>query len=174
MKKSSIALFITTIFFGLLLIGESVAQTSSGQKLPEAPAPKTQSASPAAAQPAPASKEQKQKISYAIGMYFGRSLMNQTLDLNQVDPDVVLQGLKDVMSGAKTQMTEDEQHTVLMQLQTDVRAKQEEKRKLEADKNKKEGDAFLTANKTKDGVITLPSGLQYKVLTQGTGAKPVA
>src|SRR5713226_7263655 len=68
-----------------------------------------------------------------------------------------------------------------MQLQAEVRNRQQEKMKVEQEKmklageaNKKEGDEFLTANKTKEGVVTLPSGLQYKILTEGTGPKPTA
>ena len=171
MKKSSIASLITTIFFGLLLIGASVAQTSSGQKLPEAPAPKAQNPPTTAGQESSPFKSQKEKASYALGMNIGNSLRAQSVD---IDPSTFAQGLKDALAGGKTLLTEDEARATLVQLQNDVRAKQEEKRKLEADKNKKEGDAFLASNKTKEGVTTLPSGLQYKVLTQGTGAKPVA
>jgi len=61
-----------------------------------------------------------------------------------------------------------------MQWQTEMRTKQEEKRQQAAATNKQEGEAFLAANKTKEGVVTLPSGLQYKILTQGTGPKPTA
>jgi FKBP-type peptidyl-prolyl cis-trans isomerase len=64
--------------------------------------------------------------------------------------------------------------TVLGDLQNQVRERQEEKRLALVETNKKEGDAFLAANKTKEGVVTLPSGLQYKVLVAGTGAKPSA
>jgi FKBP-type peptidyl-prolyl cis-trans isomerase FklB len=78
-------------------------------------------------------------------------------------------------------LTDDEVKAVLTQLQTEVRARQQEKMKLEqekmkvaAEENKKEGAEFLGENKTKEGVVTLPSGLQYKILTEGTGPKPAA
>jgi FKBP-type peptidyl-prolyl cis-trans isomerase FklB len=69
-------------------------------------------------------------------------------------------------------LTEDEARAVLTQLQSDVRKKQQELAQQLGDDNKKQGMAFLEANKAKDGVVTLPSGLQYKVLQEGTGAKP--
>lgn len=78
------------------------------------------------------------------------------------------------MAGKKTAMTEDEAKAALTQLQTDVRQKLDAKSHEEGAVNRKEGDTFLAANKTKDGVKTLPSGLQYKVLKEGTGPKPTA
>jgi FKBP-type peptidyl-prolyl cis-trans isomerase FklB len=71
-------------------------------------------------------------------------------------------------------MTEEEARATLTQLGTEMRAKAEEKQKAAAEKNKKDGEAFLTANKSKEGVVTLPSGLQYKILSPGTGPKPTA
>jgi len=71
-------------------------------------------------------------------------------------------------------MTEAEAQTALMQLQAEARKKQEEKMQQTGEANQKEGEAFLAANKSKPGVVTLPSGLQYKILKEGTGPKPVA
>jgi len=70
--------------------------------------------------------------------------------------------------------TEDEARAALTQLQTEVRNKQQEKMKVAGEANRKEGVEFLAANKSKEGVVTLPSGLQYKILTEGTGPKPAA
>ena len=78
------------------------------------------------------------------------------------------------MAGGKTQLSEEEARATLMQLQNDIRKKQQEKMQQAGEANKKEGDAFLAANKGKDGVVALPSGLQYKVLSAGTGPKPTA
>lgn len=166
MKKASIELFIVFLF-GLLIIRPAAAQGSSGQKLPEAPAAKTQNPPPAAASPF---KDQKEKVSYAIGLNVASSLHQMDLD---VDPSILAQGVKDGLAG-KPLMTDEEARAVLMQMQQEIRAKQEEKRKEQAEANRKEGDTFLAANKTKEGVVTLPSGLQYKVLTPGTGPKPTA
>ena len=75
---------------------------------------------------------------------------------------------------ARSCLTDDEIKTVMTDLQNQVRQKQEEKRLAAVETNKKEGAAFLAANATKEGVVTLPSGLQYKVLVAGTGPKPTA
>jgi FKBP-type peptidyl-prolyl cis-trans isomerase len=80
--------------------------------------------------------------------------------------------MKDALSGNKTLLTEEEARSALMQLQSEMQAKMQAKQAAEGEANKKEGDAFLAANKTKEGVVTLPSGLQYKILTPGSGPKP--
>lgn len=127
-------------------------------------------------------KTEKQKLSYSIGMNAGRS-MKDSLKTQSVDVDqaVLLKGLDDGIRDAKPQMTEDEMKTVLealqkklMAKQQEQAAKQQEQAKAVAEKNKKEGEAFLAANKKKEGVITMPSGLQYKVLTAGKGKSPKA
>jgi FKBP-type peptidyl-prolyl cis-trans isomerase FklB len=116
-------------------------------------------------------KTQKDKLSYALGMNLGTNLHKQTVE---VDPAIVLRGLKDALAAGKTLLTEDEARAALTQLQTEVRNKQQEKMKVTGELNKKESAEFLTANKAKEGVVTLPSGLQYKILTAGTGPKPTA
>lgn len=123
----------------------------------------------ARAQEAPALKTEKDKLSYAMGMDLGTQLKRQSVD---IDPAVFGQGLKDALSGSKTLLTEAEAKVVIGELQKAMIAKQAEASKAIADKNKAEGDAFLAANKAKEGVVTLPSGLQYKILTAGTGPKP--
>ncbi len=91
-------------------------------------------------------------------------LKKQAVDF---DPALIAQGLKDAMSGGKTRLTEEQMKAVLTEVQN-------EKTQETANKNKADGEAFLAANKAKEGVVTLPSGLQYKILTAGTGAKPTA
>jgi FKBP-type peptidyl-prolyl cis-trans isomerase len=113
----------------------------------------------------------KDKQSYAIGLNVGKSLHRDDID---VEPKFLLQGVEDAISGGKVLLTDDEIKTVLTQLGMQVRQQQEAKRAALADSNKKEGAAFLAANGTKPGVVTLPSGLQYKILTAGTGPKPTA
>lgn len=114
-------------------------------------------------------KTQKDKASYAIGASIGRSLQRDGLE---VDPNLLLRGLNDQMSGGKMLLTEDETKDVLTKLQQEARAKKEAEMKALGDANQKEGDAYLAENKTKEGVVTLPSGVQYKVLKQGDGPKP--
>jgi FKBP-type peptidyl-prolyl cis-trans isomerase FklB len=116
-------------------------------------------------------KTDKDKQSYAIGMNIGKSIHRDGVD---VDPNILLRGMKDALAGGKTVLSDDEAKTVMTNLQVNMRKEQAEKAQQVGDANKKAGDAFLAANKTKDGVITLPSGLQYKILTQGTGPKPAA
>jgi FKBP-type peptidyl-prolyl cis-trans isomerase FklB len=116
-------------------------------------------------------KTQKDKASYAIGMNIGKSMHKDSVD---VDPNILLRGLKDGLSGAKPLLTDDEARAAMTALQADLRKKQEEKMQVQGDANRKAGEAFLAENKTKDGVVTLPSGLQYKILKEGTGPKPAA
>lgn len=155
-----------------LILGIAVATAAAQNKAKAAkPAP---SPSPAAqaASPSPL-KTEKEKLSYALGLNVASSLnanlKRQSVD---IDPNILLQAFNDVFNGKKTLMTEDEARTVLTDFTTQLRAKQMQKMKEAGDANKKEGDAFLAANKTKPGVVTLPSGLQYKILKQGTGPKP--
>src|SRR5436853_1797508 len=86
-----------------------------------------------------------------------------------VDPNIVQRGLKDALAGGKTLLTEDEVRATLTEVQNDLRKKQQEQAQQAGERNKKEGEEFLTVNKNKQGVVTLPSGLQYKILSQGTG-----
>jgi FKBP-type peptidyl-prolyl cis-trans isomerase FklB len=186
MKKTrviTVALWASTAIFA----GSARAQqsaTGSGQEplagasSQTAPAVESQPApgpdagqSTAAKRPAEALtlKTNKDKLSYAIGMNVGRHLHAQSVDVNLA---ILLQGLKDELSGGTTLLTDMEETTVLAQLQQDVRKKADETRQAIREPNKKAGDAFLAANKTKEGVVTLPSGLQYKILREGIGPKP--
>ena len=164
---------------GVMLLGNAWAQQPPAPSTQPAPAAKTQQ-SPAVKTPgvlaakSPAAlplKTQKDKLSYAFGINLATNMKKQSVD---VDPDILAQGLKDVFAGNKLLMTETEVQAVLTQLQNDVRKTQQEKSQLAADANKKTGDEFLAANKTKQGVVALPSGLQYKILQEGTGPKPLA
>jgi FKBP-type peptidyl-prolyl cis-trans isomerase FklB len=121
----------------------------------------------------PALTTRKDKFSYALGMNIG-SGYKQGLEKQSVefDASLIAQGVKDALSGAKTRMTEDEAKAVLTEVQTEINKQRQEKMKEASDKNKTEGEAFLAANKSKEGVVTLPSGLQYKILTAGIGPKP--
>src|SRR5262249_6151239 len=184
MRKPLIVLR-ATLMAGAVLLGSAAGQqpAAKGQKAPAKPSP-TPAATPSptptpAAKPSPASPftDQKDKVSYAIGMSIATSIRRQPVEVN---PDVLAEGLKDGLAG-KAKMSEEESREVLKQLQSDLQAKAAERAKAaEAEReksgeaNKKEGDAFLAANKTKEGVKTLPSGLQYKIVKEGTGPKPTA
>jgi FKBP-type peptidyl-prolyl cis-trans isomerase FklB len=121
--------------------------------------------------PAPALTTQKQKASYALGVNIGKGLHHDGVD---VDAATLARGIRDAAAGGKLAMTDDEMKTVLTALQAEVRKKQEAEVAAAGEQNKKEGETFLAANKTKEGVQTLPDGLQYKILTTGNGPKPTA
>jgi FKBP-type peptidyl-prolyl cis-trans isomerase len=163
-----------------MLCGSVLAQqtpaASSTQQAPPAKtshsaAPKSRASGAAKAQAPFTLKTQKEKISYAIGMNIGTGMHRQSL---QIDPNILLRGLKDALAGGKMLMTDEEAKTVMTQLQSEMRKAQQEKMEQASAANKKEGEAFLAANKSKEGVTVLPSGLQYKILKEGTGPKPTA
>jgi FKBP-type peptidyl-prolyl cis-trans isomerase FklB len=114
-------------------------------------------------------KDQRDKASYSIGVNIGSGIKANALDLNT---DALMSGVQDGISGAKPQLTDQEREETLMAFEQEMMKKETERLKELAEKNKKEGTAFLAANKAKEGVKTLPSGLQYKVLAEGNGAQP--
>ena len=105
------------------------------------------------------------KFSYGLGMGIGQNLLS--MGVKELNIDDFIKGIKDVLAGEKTALTHGEAQQVVS----------EQFRKLAEEayaKVKEEGEAFLAANKAKEGVVTLPSGLQYQVITEGTGKKPAA
>ena len=118
---------------------------------------------------APAMKTLTDSVSYAIGFDFGKNLKAQDVDLNA---DIVAQAIKDAKDSSIHVMSDEQIKSVMTSFQKQVMAKQEEKMKTLGEKNKNDGAKFLAENKTKAGVVALPSGLQYKVITMGTGPKP--
>ena len=114
-------------------------------------------------------KDSKAKISYGIGVNLGKQWKQQDIE---VDPELILRGMKDALSGEETLMTETEVREVINTFQQEHRTKMMEKRRQLGEKNKGDGEKFLAENKGKSGVITLPSGLQYKVLAEGNGESP--
>jgi len=143
----------------------------STTKTPAAKKPGTTAAKPATA--AAPLTTQKQKESYALGMSIGLGFKKQGLD-KSIDSAIVARAMRDALAGTKTAMTEDEMKAALQQLRTEFQTAQEAKAKEAGASNRKEGEAFLAENKSKDGVKVLPDGLQYKVLTEGSGPKPAA
>jgi len=107
-------------------------------------------------------KTLQDSVSYSIGLNFGKNLKNQKIDIS---PDAFAQALRDLSPDGKPVLTDDQARSIVMAFETQTMA-------VHGEKNKKDGDAFLAENKKKDGVVTLPSGLQYKVLTIGKGKKP--
>jgi FKBP-type peptidyl-prolyl cis-trans isomerase FklB len=157
----------------LLLLGSTRAQQTPA---PSTPSTKPKSTTATTTHHTTATKPlvlttEKDKQSYAIGLNVGQSLHRDGI---AVDPKILVRGLQDAMAGGKVLLTDDQIKTVMTDLRNQVRQEQEAKRLAAAETNKKEGAAFLAANATKPGVVTLPSGLQYKILVAGTGPKPTA
>lgn len=113
----------------------------------------------------------KDKISYSIGMDVGKSIQKQKIDIN---PDFFITGLKDGLANKYSMMTEDEVRQTLLAIQTEILERQNTEMKAMASKNLTDGEKFLADNKKHKGIITLPSGLQYRVIKDGTGESPKA
>lgn len=124
---------------------------------------------PARAQDSTAPTTQKDKVSYGIGVQVAKTLKNQGIDVN---PDLVVKGLRDALTGQKLLMSDDELNNTLAALQQEMTQKQAQARAKEAEDNQKAGEAFLAENGKKEGVVTLPSGLQYKIVKAADGKKP--
>jgi FKBP-type peptidyl-prolyl cis-trans isomerase FklB len=195
--RKPLIIAVSAVAVGLILLGNAQAQQTPGasstpvpaaspQKTPAAKtttgtaaktttgtAAKTTKPATTAARPATAAPltTDKQKGSYAVGYNIGRGLHKQPVDL---DPASVARGMRDALADAKPLLTDAEIDAALKQLQSQVQTKQDAETAKAGEANMKEGEAFLAANKAKDGVVTLPSGLQYKIVTAGTGAKPTA
>jgi FKBP-type peptidyl-prolyl cis-trans isomerase FklB len=116
-------------------------------------------------------KDDKDRESYSVGYQIGSNFKRQGID---VKPDVFTQGLQDALSDTAAPLTKEEMDTALKSLQQRVAAAQQQQKKETADKNLAAGKAFLDENGKKEGVVTLPSGLQYKITTEGKGANPKA
>jgi len=152
-------------------VGQDAPKTKAAAPAKGA-APGSAPATAAPAQPAPAGlADVKSQASYGLGLGIGRNLKSQSVD---VDANLMARGLLDGLSGAKAQLTDEQIEKAVQAFQQEITTRRQAEMKGLGEKNKKEGAAFLAANKTKPGVVTLPSGLQYKVLKEGTGATPKA
>lgn len=109
------------------------------------------------------------KLSYSIGIDIGKNFKRQGIEVNS---EIMAKGMQDGMSGDKSLLTEQQMKDVLNNFQKQLMAKRTAELNKQAEKNKEKGEAFLKDNKKKEGVVALPSGLQYKVITAGTGEKP--
>jgi FKBP-type peptidyl-prolyl cis-trans isomerase len=143
---------------GFLAMGAAITLSAADTKTPEL-------------------KDQKDKVSYSIGMDIGRNIKRQNLELNV---EAVAAGIRDAIAGGKTALTDEESREVMNAYRMEMQTKQQAQAKEAGEKNKKEGETFLAANAKKEGVKTLPvklangtnAVLQYKVMTAGTGPKP--
>lgn len=111
------------------------------------------------------------KLSYALGFNFGNDLMRNNIEVN---PEFFAQGLREVAKNLPKTLTEQDVMTILNEFQAEMQAKMKKEPNPEADGNKKTGQDFLAENKKRAGVIETPSGLQYEVITEGSGQSPTA
>jgi FKBP-type peptidyl-prolyl cis-trans isomerase FklB len=192
--KSTILKSMIPAFAGLatcfVLLGSAAAQTSGGSQSSSGNSTTSaQSSSPSKSTAGQGSstkstttarktsaaplvlKTDKEKQSYAMGMNLGLGLHRADMTL---DPAMLARGLRDAQNGTKPAMTEDEMRAAVQQFQAQVRQKMQTSAQEQGAANRKAGEEFLQANKTKPGVVTLPSGLQYKILKEGDGPKPTA
>ena len=152
---------IVGLAVGLVLL---VAQIAFTEEAAPPPAPNT-----AGGGEAPVLKTQKDRQSYAIGVDVERNFRRQGFDL---DLNIVIRGMKDAQGGDRLLLTDRELLETLNAFASDLRRKKAIDRLMAAQDNKKEGEAFLAGNKAKEGMVTLPSGLQYRILKAGDGKKP--
>ncbi len=111
------------------------------------------------------------RLNYTIGYQIGGEFKGQPKSFN---PDILMRGIQDALSGAQPQITVEQMRTSLTELKRQAQAQAQAERKAALDRMVAEGKAFLAENAKKDGVVTLPSGLQYKVVEPGTGKSPSA
>ena len=180
-------LAVTLLTGGILMLGTALAQTPASTTT-QTPATSSQTA-PAAKKPATTGTAKtgtaagskataplvlntpKEKASYAIGQNIGKAMKKDSVD---IDPNILARGIKDAVTGAKQAMTDEEEQATLQALQTEMKGKMEAKAAATGLANKQAGETFMATNKSKPGVTTTASGMQYRVLTNGSGPKPTA
>lgn len=135
----------------------------------DAQKPTTQPAATAAGAADQAFKNDKEKLSYAIGVNIATGLQRRDID---IDLDTMIKAMREVFSGGKTQMDFAESNQTIMKWQQEERARQAKEDAEQSEANKKAAEDFLAKNKDKAGVKTTDSGLQYQILKEGTGPSP--
>ncbi|MCX5830615.1 MAG: FKBP-type peptidyl-prolyl cis-trans isomerase [Deltaproteobacteria bacterium] len=116
-------------------------------------------------------KNKEDKLSYALGLNIGNSFKQQSIEIK---PDIFLKGIKDAFAGGKQLLSDDEIRETMVVLNKELAEKKAEAMKKLAEKNKEDAVTFFAENKKKEGVKTLASGLQYKIITEGKGKSPKA
>jgi FKBP-type peptidyl-prolyl cis-trans isomerase len=147
------------------------AAAKSPKEKAAVPVSKTDSTPKAAEQKAVSLKTEMDKVSYAIGARMGQSFKRQGI---QINAELLMRGIRDALAGREPALTQEQMQQVMTDFQRRMTTQRQERQKVEGAKNLAEGKAFLDANKKKEGVKVLPSGLQYKVIKEGTGKTPAA
>jgi len=182
------AALLVVVLFVWTAYGQQAPTESKGQQTPEANKPQSEAATPSQMQPgAPAVQvepratpdksqalvsligSRKDKISYAFGADMARDLKRQKNDLNL---DLLIKALTDALADKPLIMTAAEVTATLKKYQEEQKQDYEHAKTMIAEKNRRAGESFFSENAKKEGVVTLPSGLQYKVLTKGEGKLP--
>ncbi len=173
LKKLALSALIAVSIAGVSACSEDAKAVAAQPEQSPAPA----QAPADAANKAPAKQELsfEDKVAVAVGTMYGKNLgvavtESQKFEV-KMNKDKIASSFISALNG-KAEMTDEEAQAVLQEFDTQMRAKQQALSKAEAEKNLKEGEAFLAENKTKEGVVVTASGLQYKITTLGTGAKP--
>ena len=156
--------YIVMLALSFLIVISAYAAIDEGAKEPQATTAGT-------APKAETLMTEMEKVSYIIGTQIARNFKAQDIEVNL---DSLMLGLKDALEGKELALSQDEMKQVYTLFQQQMRAKQAAKEAKEAAENLAAGTAYLEANKAKEGVKVLPSGLQYKVVTEGTGNTPTA
>lgn len=153
-----------------LMFGQAVAAEKQELKEQKNKSTKTEKKAPKEKEEKKELKDQKDRISYSIGMDIGNNFKKQGIDL---DSDLLARGIKDSLTANSSPLlTEKEVKDTIADFRKEMMEKHIARTKEAGEKNKKEGEVFLAENRKKEGVITLPSGLQYKVIAAGKGDKP--
>ncbi len=156
--------YIVMLTLSFLIVISAYAAIEEGAKEP-------QTTTAGTAPKAETLKTEMEKVSYIIGTQIARNFKSQDIEINL---DSLMLGLKDALEGKELALSQDDMKQVYTRFQQQMRAKQAAKQAKEAAENLAAGTAFLEANKAKEGVKVLPSGLQYKVIKEGTGNTPTA
>lgn len=150
---------ITALGLSLIAVNVQAADVNADAKKNNATAAETNSVL----------KSDSDKLSYTIGADIGENLKSQNIDVN---PNMVSKGITDALTGQKLLMTKEQMQETISNLQKKLVEEQKKKFEESSQKNAKSGKAFLEKNKTEKGVVTLPSGLQYKIVDEGKGPSP--
>ena len=172
-----VSIFAAGLFVIPLAAQETPPAKSKVKAEPKGEAPKVKAETKPKTEPPKAEvldeKTIKERASYAIGMNFGKNLAQGIKqDGADVDLDLLLKGIKDALTKGKPAYTEPELQAAIEAFGKALEAKAATAGKLAAEKNKKEGEEFLAANKKKKDIQTTATGLQYKVLKKGDGKTP--
>jgi FKBP-type peptidyl-prolyl cis-trans isomerase FklB len=112
---------------------------------------------------------EKGKLSYAVGWDIGADIARRSTEF---DVESLISAIRDVVAEKEPKVDSEEMRTLLTALQEKVRAEQVEQFRILSEENQVASEAFLTANKTKTGIVALPSGVQYRIIEEGDGARP--